>query len=84
MALEEDCHPLIVGLPIMVASRPKLSSLAGTLESWLRIPLKAWMCVLFYVNFLCVFLFNFLNGVRLRPLCTSATNWPIVPTPDDN
>jgi hypothetical protein len=27
--------------------------------------------------------FNFLGGVRLSPLRTSATNWRIVPAPDD-
>jgi hypothetical protein len=26
---------------------------------------------------------SFGGGVRLNPLCTSATNWPIVPAPDD-
>jgi hypothetical protein len=29
-----------------------------------------------------IFLF-FWDGVRLSPLGTSATNWPIVPAPDD-
>jgi hypothetical protein len=32
------------------------------------------------------FLFFFVSwgGVRLSPLGTSATNWPIVPAPDDD
>jgi hypothetical protein len=29
------------------------------------------------------YFFSFLGWVRLSPLGTSATNWPIVPAPDD-
>jgi hypothetical protein len=29
------------------------------------------------------FFFSSLGGVRLSPFVTSATNWPVVPAPDD-
>jgi hypothetical protein len=37
-----------------------------------------------YGSILKKFLLVFWGGVRLSPLGTSATNWPVVPTPDDD
>jgi hypothetical protein len=37
----------------------------------------------YYVIVIKFVFFNLFNGVRVSPLGTSATNWRIVPAPDD-
>jgi hypothetical protein len=46
VAFKRICLRIIIKQPITVAAlRPKLSSLAPKLGSWVRIPLNTWMCV---------------------------------------
>jgi hypothetical protein len=60
--LEEDGRNINVVLKIMVGRsqwprdlRHELSSLARTLGSWVRIPLKSWMSVCTFILCLCRF-----------------------------